>query len=273
MDLGVGPEKGSVLSLKPALASGPPKIGVGRFDSFDPRQANGWFRRILRAQGCGLECSASRLPHRHRRDCRTGAVELRNEVHLLQCQLRCDRAHLLVDVVLAKPLGKGRELALDVGGLLRLQLRRAELVVPGTVTYSARRNSARGVSGKNQANGRIGFPKGMPGLKTLADKGRQAVGAACELSADIDRGLRRQAVSARYSNRAGRRRLGSRCNECKGARALPQLRPRLSTDRQPSRERALPDCKNTQIAGSTPRCIIAGVRGPDTAHARRQAPV
>ena len=213
------------------------------------------------------------LPSRDLRARRTDAVELRNEVHLLRCRLRSNRAHLLIDVVLAKPLGKCRELALDTGRLLCLQLRRAELVVPGTVTGGAWRNAACGIPRKGQANGRIGFPKGLPGLKTLADKGRQAVGAACELSADIDRGLRRQAVSARYSNRAGRRRLGSRCNECKGARALPQLRPRLSTDRQPSRERTLPDCKNTQIAGSTPRCIIAGVRGPDTAHARPQSPV
>ena len=213
------------------------------------------------------------LTPRYLRGRSTGAVELRNEVHLLRCRLRRNRAHLLIDVVLAKPLGKCRELALDTGRLLCLQLRRAELVVPGTVTGGAWRNAACGIPRKGQANGRIGFPKGLPGLKTLADKGRQAVGAACELSADIDRGLRRQAVSARYSNRAGRRRLGSRCNECKGARALPQLRPRLSTDRQPSRERTLPDCKNTQIAGSTPRCIIAGVRGPDTAHARPQSPV
>jgi hypothetical protein len=213
------------------------------------------------------------LTPRYLRDRITGAAELRNEVRLLRCQLRRNRAHLLIDVVLAKPLGEGRELALDIGGLLCLQLRRAELMVAGTVTGGAWRNAACGIPGKGQANGRIGFPKGVPGLKTLADKGRQAVGAACELSADIDRGLRRQAVSARYSNRAGRRRLGSRCNEGKGARALPQLRPRLSTDRQPSRERAPPDCKNTQIAGSTPRCIIAGVRGPDKAHARPQSPV
>jgi hypothetical protein len=94
-------------------------------------------------------------------------------MHLGGFQLRCDGAHLLVDVVLAKPLGKGRELALDIGGLLRLQLRRAELVVPGTVTCGARRNPARGVSGKNQTNGRIVFAKGMPGLKTLAGKGQR----------------------------------------------------------------------------------------------------
>jgi hypothetical protein len=105
-------------------------------------------------------------------------------------------------------LGEGRELALDIGGLLCLQLRRAELMVAGTVTGGAWRNPASDIPSKGQANGRIVFAKGMPGLKTLAGKGRQAVGAACELSPDIDRGLRRQAVSARYSNRAGRRRLG-----------------------------------------------------------------
>src|ERR1700730_1883355 len=96
-----------------------------------------------------------------------------------------NRARLLVDVVLPKPLGEGCELAFDIGGLLRLQLRRAELMVTGTVTGGAGRNAARGVSGKSQANGGIVFPKGMPGLKTLADEGRQAVGAAGEISPDF----------------------------------------------------------------------------------------
>jgi hypothetical protein len=44
---------------------------------------------------------------------RTGAVELRDGAYLVRCQLHRNRAHLLIDVVLAKPLGKGRELALD----------------------------------------------------------------------------------------------------------------------------------------------------------------
>src|SRR6516225_9641282 len=138
-----------------------------------------------------------RLPPRYLRDAGTGTVELRDNVHLFRCQLGRDRAHLFVDVVLAKPLGKGRELALDIGGLLRLQLRRAELVVPGTVTRGARRNPARGVSGKNQTNGRTVFAKGMPRLKTLGDKGRQAVGSAREISPGIGPILRRQRLRDR----------------------------------------------------------------------------
>jgi hypothetical protein len=136
-------------------------------------------------------------------------------------------------VIGSKPLGEGRELALDIGGLLCLQLRRAELMVAGTVTGGARRNAACGIPGKGQANGRIFFSKGMPGLKTLADKGRQAVGAACELSPDIDRTLRRQAASARYTNRAGRRPARfplQRLQRSAGAATTPTL----SFDRSPS---------------------------------------
>src|SRR5260370_22500793 len=110
-----------------------------------------------------------RLTARYRRGAGAGAVELGDEMHLLRRQLHSKGAHLLVDVVLPKPLGEGRKLAFDVDGLLRLQLRRAELMVAGTVTRGAGRNSARGVSGKSQANGGIILPKGMPGLKTLAD--------------------------------------------------------------------------------------------------------
>jgi hypothetical protein len=124
-------------------------------------------------------------------------------------------------------LGEGRELTFDIGGLLRLQLRRAEFMVAGTVTGGARRNAACGIPGKGQANGRIVFPKGVPGLKTLADKGRQAVGAACELSPDIAAPCagRPHQQDTPIEQAVGR--LGSRCNECKGARALPQLRPCL----------------------------------------------
>ena len=72
------------------------------------------------------------LASRHLRSGGTSAVVLRYEVHLIRGQLRRDGAHLLVDVVLAKPLRERRELALDIGRLLRLQLRRTELVVAGT---------------------------------------------------------------------------------------------------------------------------------------------
>jgi hypothetical protein len=113
-------------------------------------------------------------------------------VHLIRSQLHRNCAHLLVDVVLAKPLGKRRELALDIGRLLRLQLRRAELMITLTVTRGTRRDSACGIPGKSQANGGIVFAKGMHGLKTLPDKGRQPVAAAREISPDIGRVLRRQ---------------------------------------------------------------------------------
>src|ERR1700730_5437060 len=108
-----------------------------------------------------------------------------------------NRARLLVDVVLPKPLGEGRELAFDIGGLLRLQLRRAELMVTGTVTGGAGRNAARGVSGKSQTNGGVVFAKGTPGLKALADKRRQAIGSAREIGPDIGRILRRQRLRDR----------------------------------------------------------------------------
>ena len=83
-------------------------------------------------------------------------------MHLVRRQLRSNGAHLLVDVVLPKPLGEGCELALDIGGLLCLQLGRAEFMVARTVTGGARRNAARGIPGKREANGRIVFPQGMP---------------------------------------------------------------------------------------------------------------
>ena len=63
------------------------------------------------------------LPSRDLRARRTDAVEPRDDMHLLGRQLRRNSAHLLIDVVLAKPLGERRELALDIGRLLRLQLR------------------------------------------------------------------------------------------------------------------------------------------------------
>src|SRR5580692_9464969 len=84
-------------------------------------------RARLQAIAFRIAISSSRfgkLPPRHG----TGAVELRDDVHLIRRQLCRNRAHLLVDVVLAKALGEGRELAFDIGGLLRLQLRRAELM-------------------------------------------------------------------------------------------------------------------------------------------------
>jgi hypothetical protein len=53
-------------------------------------------------------------------------------------------------------------------------------MVARTVTGGARGDPACGVAGKSQANGGVVFAKRMPGFKMLADKGRQAVAAACE---------------------------------------------------------------------------------------------
>src|SRR6516162_10921107 len=138
-----------------------------------------------------------KLPPRHLRDGCTSTVELRDDTHLVRCQLGRNRAHLLVDVVLAKPLGECSKLPLDIGRLLRLQLGRPEFMVARTVTGGARWDPARRVPGKNKANGGVVFAKGMPGLKTLADKGREPVSAAREISPDIGRVLSRQRLSDR----------------------------------------------------------------------------
>jgi len=142
---------------------------------FDTRERGGPGRPLRR-----LDPWIPRLPPRHLRGGGTCAVKLGNDVHLIRRQLHRNRAHLLVDVVLTKPLGEGRELALDIGRLLGLQLRRPELMVARTVTGGARGDPACGVAGKSQANGAVVFAKRMPGFKMLADKGRQAVAAACE---------------------------------------------------------------------------------------------
>ena len=107
---------------------------------------------------------------------------------------------MLVDVVLAKPLGERRELALDRGRLLRLQLRRTELVVAGTWHAAQGGILARGVSGKNEANGGVVFAKGMPDLKLLAENGAARSPRLAKIP-DIARIFRRQPASARYANR------------------------------------------------------------------------
>src|SRR6516162_6165430 len=160
-----------------------------------------WASRSLRARSNNFppRCKhlGRKLPPRHLRDGCTGTVELRDDTHLVRCQLGRNRAHLLVDVVLAKPLGECSKLPLDIGRLLRLQLGRPEFMVARTVTGGARWDPARRVPGKNKANGGVVFAKGMPGLKTLADKGREPVSAAREISPDIGRVLSRQRLSDR----------------------------------------------------------------------------
>src|SRR5258706_7026957 len=65
-------------------------------------------RARLQAIAFRIAISSSRfgkLPPRHLRGGGTRTVELGNEVHLIRRQLQRNGAHLLVDVVLPKPLG------------------------------------------------------------------------------------------------------------------------------------------------------------------------
>ena len=59
-------------------------------------------------------------------------------------------AHLLVDVILPKLLGEGHELALDIGGLLRLQLRRG---ADGRQDHDRRHKAESRVRGRRQKPG------------------------------------------------------------------------------------------------------------------------
>lgn len=117
--------------------------------------------------------SLRRLPPRHL--CGgTGAVKLGDDVHLLRRQLHRNRAHLLVDVVLPKTLGEGRELALDIDRLLRLQLRRAELMT-ATVAPSSRRPERTRMSSGSSLSPRTNRTRVRPRHRTeSAFRARQA---------------------------------------------------------------------------------------------------
>src|SRR5205807_7518518 len=93
---------------------------------------------------------------RHSRTLRC-TVEDGKSVHLTWGQLHGDRAHLLVDIVLAQPLGKSCQLALDVRGGLANQRRGTDLVAIGAMTCSARRNAALLISNECQALRGIAF--------------------------------------------------------------------------------------------------------------------
>src|SRR4029077_2569675 len=100
--------------------------------------------------------------------------------------------HLLVDIVLTKPLGEGSELALDVLGPLSLQSRRTELAGARTMAGRARRNAACGVAGKCQSGRHVRFAERMTASKGLAEDRRKAVGATREVSRHVGRIFRRQ---------------------------------------------------------------------------------
>src|SRR5260370_31276074 len=94
-----------------------------------------------------------------------GGVELGEAAHLTRPQLRCDRAHPLVDVILAHALRKGRELTFSIRALLSLQCRSAELDLIRAVTGGARGNAARRISVEHQPNGGRDFPPEDPLLR------------------------------------------------------------------------------------------------------------
>jgi hypothetical protein len=76
-------------------------------------------------------------------------VESAEGVHFLRRELLGDCAHLFEDIVLAAALCEFPELAFDVGGVLPLERRRAELEAAGAMTDCTRRNAALRIAGVN----------------------------------------------------------------------------------------------------------------------------
>ena len=168
-------------------------------------------------------------------------------------------------VVLEKPLGERRELALDRGRLLRLQLRRTELVVAGTWHAAQGGILARGVSGKNEANGGVVFAKGMPDLKLLAHNGaarrRESRKSQTSLASFAGSPHQQDTLTESAGDRLGCRR--SDLRKSAGAVISP-IRPPHRSASMP--ERAPAARKNSQTAWSTLWCMALGACGPDTAH-------
>ncbi len=70
-------------------------------------------------------------------------------VHLDGCQLCCNYAHLLVDIVAPHALRESCELALDVSGVLALQRWSSELVAARAMTGCAGWDPTLGVASKD----------------------------------------------------------------------------------------------------------------------------
>src|SRR6266404_6378667 len=75
-----------------------------------------------------------------------------HRMHLRGRQLLRNHPHLFVDVVQAHAFGEGPELAFDVLAVLAVQRRRPKLLCIGAMTGGARRDPARGITGKDQAD-------------------------------------------------------------------------------------------------------------------------
>ena len=79
-------------------------------------------------------------------------------MHFVGRELLGGRSHLLIDVILANPLGEGGELPFEVSGMLPLQRRSSDFETAGTVTGGAGRDATLRIAGKRQALRRITFP-------------------------------------------------------------------------------------------------------------------
>jgi len=85
------------------------------------------------------------------------AQKVGDHMHLIRRQFFSWHAHLLIDVVLPRALGKGRQLPRDIGGVLAGQRRGADFVAKRPMATSARRNSALLIANEDQAPGSIPF--------------------------------------------------------------------------------------------------------------------
>src|SRR5882724_2856647 len=116
-----------------------------------------------------------------------------DRMHLVGCQLRRDRAHLFIDVVLPHPLGESCELAFDVSGVLALQPRSSELMAARAMTGRAGWDPAPGVASEDEANGRIALPQAATALgNAFAGHWREPIRTTGEIRRDVGRRLRGQ---------------------------------------------------------------------------------
>src|SRR5262249_10936893 len=93
------------------------------------------------------------------------AVELCKCFHLLGRQLPRDRAHLLIDVVVADALRKRSQLSFDVGGVLAGQRRSPKPEAAPALTGRAGCDASLRIAGEYQACGGIALLEGSPTLR------------------------------------------------------------------------------------------------------------
>src|SRR6476661_7264087 len=114
------------------------------------------------------------------------AVEGGKRVHFIGRQLFRDHSHLLEDVVLADALCKGRELPLDIVGMLSLQSRGSELVAAGTMACGTGRDATLRIACIDEALRRIGLPQAAARLgNAIPPQRRQSVGLNGKIRSNV----------------------------------------------------------------------------------------